>query len=122
MIEDGTIWYLGTVEYGASYKLAKYTNTTDNILTSSVTTSKVGLLRLGELMSGQFGRYENNTEYWTLTPFSSSGVRNVINNGDGTYYTWDSVGGMRPSLNLKENVIITSGDGTKENPFVIALA
>ena len=30
------------------------------------TNAKVGLLRLGELMSGQFDRYGNNSFYWTL--------------------------------------------------------
>src|SRR5699024_11197745 len=53
MIEDSTTWYLGTVGSGTSYKLAKYTNTTDNVLTPSTTTAKVGLLRLVELMAGQ---------------------------------------------------------------------
>ena len=54
MIEDSTTWYLGTVGSGVSYKLAKYTDTTGTILTSSTASSKVGLLRLGELMAGQF--------------------------------------------------------------------
>ena len=71
MIEDNTTWYLGTVGYGASYKLAKYTDTTGNTLISSTTDAKVGLLRIGELMAGQFDRYENNTDYWTLTPYDS---------------------------------------------------
>ncbi len=61
MIEDSTTWYLGTVGSGASYKLAKYTDTVMSSLTSSTTEAKVGLLRFGELMSGQFDRYSNNT-------------------------------------------------------------
>ena len=121
MIEDSNTWYLGTVGSGISYKLAKYTNATDNILTSSMTTSKVGLLRLGELMSGQFDRYGNNTSYWTLTPYTSSSVRYVRNNGRTSYYSPSSLSiGVRPSLNLKSNVIITGGDGTKNNPFTLS--
>ncbi len=123
MIEDNTTWYLGTVKNWDSYKLAKYTNTTDNILTISVTTAKVGLLRMGELMAGQFDRYGNNTYYWTLTPYSSSNVRIVIGSGyaNRDSYLSSSVG-VRPSINLKSNVIITGGDGTKERPFTLALA
>ena len=123
MIEDSTTWYLGTVGDGTSYKLAKYTDTIDNILTSSTTTAKVGLLRFGELMAGQFDGYGNNTAYWTLTPYSSSYVRLVNNSG---YVDYDSPSsdsyGARPSMNLKSNVVITSGDGTKNNPFQIELA
>ena len=55
MIEGNAIWYLGTVERGTSYKLAKYTDVTSNALTSSTVTTKVGLLRLGELGAGQYG-------------------------------------------------------------------
>ena len=121
MIEDSTTWYLGTVESGTSYKLAKYTNATDNILTSSTTTTKVGLLRLGELMAGQFDRYGNNTYYWTLTPYSSSSVRYVNNNGNADSRSPSYAYGVRPSMNLKSSVQITSGTGTESDPFVLTL-
>ena len=121
MIEDTTTWYLGTVGSGASYKLAKYTNTTDNILISSTTNSKVGLLRYGELVSGQFDRYDNNTYYWTLTPYSASNVRSVNHNGRAGNSNLTNAVGIKPSLNLKSNVIITSGDGTKQNPFQLSV-
>ena len=121
MIEDSTTWYLGTVGVGTSYKLAKYTNATDNILTSSTTTAKVGLLRLGELMSGQFDRYGNNTDYWTITPHSTSNVRGVDFNGRVSGYTPSYAIGARPSINLKSNVQIVNGDGTLNSPFEIQL-
>ena len=122
MIEESTTWYLGTVGSGASYKLAKYTDETGNTVTSSTTTAKVGLLRLGELMSGQFDRYGNNTIYWTLTPYSSSNVRYVsiygyaYNDSPSSYSR-----GVRPSVNLKSNVQIVNGDGTLNSPFEIQL-
>ena len=122
MIEDNTTWYLGTVGDGISYKLAKYTNTTDNILTSSTTTAKVGLLREGELMAGQFDRVGNTSDYWLLTPSSSTYARYVGYSG----YLWEnnsgSSYGIRTSLNLKSKVIITSGEGTRYNPFILGLA
>ncbi len=121
MIEDATTWYLGTAGSGASYKLAKYTNTTDNILTSSTTTAKVGLLRLGELMAGQFDRYGNNTYYWTITPYSASYVWSVYSTGNAASYNPSTVYGVRPSINLKSNVQIVNGDGTLNSPFEIQL-
>ncbi len=63
MIEESSTWYLGTVGSGTSYKLAKYTDTSMSSTTTSITNAKVGLLRVGELMSGQFDRYGNNTGY-----------------------------------------------------------
>ena len=120
MIEDSTTWYLGTVGGGKSYKLSKYTDTSMSGYTTT-TDAKVGLLRLGELMAGQFGRYGNNTDYWTLTPYSSSYVRYVYNDG-ATNDNGPSIAyGVRPSMNLKSNVQITSGTGTKSEPFVLTL-
>ena len=122
MIEDNTTWYLGTVGDGTSYKLAKYADATSNSLTSSTTTAKVGLLRYGELMSGQFDRYGNNTNYWTLTPYSSSNVRYVLSIGNADYNSpFSNSYGARPSLNLKSNVQIVNGDGTLNSPFEIRL-
>ena len=120
MIEDNTTWYLGTVG-DASYKLAKYQDATGSNLTTSTTTAKIGLLRIDELMAGQFDKYGSNTAYWTLTPYSISYVRNVNSNGSG--YTGDSPAssfGSRPSMNLKSTVKIVSGTGTKSSPFVIS--
>ena len=122
MIEDNTTWYLGTVGSGTSYKLAKYTDATGTTLTSSTTAAKVGLLRLGELMSGQFDIYSNNTIYWTLTPYSTSNVRSVYNYGNASYDSPSIAGGVRPSINLKSSVEITSGTGVKSDPFVLTLS
>ena len=130
MIEDSTTWYLGTVGSGTSYKLAKYTDTAMSSLTSSTTNAKVGLLRMGELMTGQFERYVVKggststgltTSYWTLTPYSSFDVRSVRNTGNASNDSPSRAYGARPSMNLKQNVIIAAGDGTKNDPFTLAL-
>ena len=83
--------------------------------------AKVGLLRLGELMAGQFDRYGNNTTYWTLTPYSASIVRDVSNAGTANNNSPSNAYGVRPSVNLKSNVQITSGTGTEIDPFTLAL-
>ena len=121
MIEENTTWYLGTVGQGMSYKLAKYTDTEMNNLTSNTTIAKAGLLRLGELMAGKFDRNENNATYWLLSPYSSVGPRTLTSYGYSAYNTSIATNYICPSLNLKSNVIITSGDGTLQNPFTLGI-
>ena len=121
IIEESTTWYLGTVGDGKTYKLAKYTDTTGVTLTSSTTAAKVGLLRYGELMAGQFDRSANNAVYWLLTPDGTSYVNYVSSNGYGYSYRPTFLYGVRPSLNLKSNVKITSGTGTKTDPFILSI-
>ena len=73
-------------------------------------------------MSGQFDRYGNNTDYWTLTPYSTSSVRYVNNDGNASSRSPSSRSlGVRPSINLKSNVVIIGGDGTKDNPFTLSV-
>ena len=118
MIEDNITWYLGEVDMYQNYKLAKYTSASSTKLTSNTTTAKIGLLRLGELMPTQFFTYNDEIESdWTLTPSSW-----LSNYARISKMSFGDVGGICPSMFLKSNVIITGGDGTKENPFEIALA
>ena len=120
MIEDNTTWYLGTVGSGVNYKLAKYQDATGSSLITSTTTAKIGLLRLGELMSGQFDKYGNDTTYWTLTPYSTSNVRVVSKHGGSGDNSLMNLNGSRPSMNLKSTIKIVSGTGTKSSPFVLS--
>ena len=90
-------------------------------------TDAVGLLNMYEYQSSYYGTtsrngYLNNGLYWwTLTPYSSSYVRRVYDDGYA-YYSSPSVAyGVRPSLNLKSNVQIINGDGTLNSPFEIQL-
>ncbi len=119
MIEDDTSWYLGTVENGASYKFAKYIDINMSGY-AIITDAKVGLLRYGELMAGQFNINDNNTFWWTLTPAEEVAVYYLSDlggvNAYGLYYSF----GIKPSLNLKSNVVITGGNGTKNNPFTLS--
>ena len=121
MIDNNATWYLGNVGYGVSHMLSKYQNTTGSTITTSKTTSKVGLLRLGEQMTGQIDSESNNNDYWLLTPASSGAVRVVGKNSYSNSYSPKNTYGIRPTMNLKSNVVITAGDGTKNNPFTIKL-
>ena len=124
MIEDNTNWYLGVVGvYGISYKLAKYTDVNSSN-TVPYTTAKIGLLRYGELMAGQFSEISNNIIYGTLTMIDNDNnyLRVISEDSNGYDYYSISSFGVKPAFNLKQNIIITGGDGTMQNPFTLALA
>jgi len=132
MIKENTTWYLGTVGIGGSYKFGKYKDINMSALSTRITSTKVGLLRLGELMAGQFDRDARKggtsttgltTTYWTLTPYTTNKIRTITNQSfGGDLMCSNELSGIKPSLNLKTNVVIISGDGTIQNPFNIALA
>ena len=121
MIEDNTTWYLGTMSSGDNYRLTKYTTATGNTLTSNRTTAKVGLLRLGELMAGQFDEVDNNSNYWLLTPATTTNVQSSYKSSSTLSTAPTASNGIKPAMNLKSNVVITGGDGTKNNPFTLKL-
>ena len=116
MIEDNTIWYLGAVDNGVSYKLAKYTN--EEFATN--VEAKIGLLRYGELMAGKLNY--TSTIYWTLTRNSSNNLIMRVIGGlsDAIFREPTEEHGIRPAFNLKSNVIITSGTGTLNDPFTLS--
>ena len=72
-------------------------------------------------MAGQFNSGNKNSSYWTLTPYNTELMRNINRNSNVDSSNINSISGIKPTLNLKGNVVITSGDGTKNNPFVLIL-
>ena len=66
--------------------------------------------------------YVNHT-YWTMTPtyyVGGTGVYCVYSDGSGSAPTVNVNNGVRPVINLRADVTISSGDGTASNPFVIS--
>ena len=124
MIEDSTTWYLGIVDPGILYKLAKYADVNMSNLTHDIVNTKIGLLRYGELMTGDYDKGANVIDYFTLTRyntvFSEEPFGLLLGSGGGHMPSRSN--GVRPSMNLKSNVVITGGDGTKNNPFTLALS
>ena len=132
MIEPSTMWYMGLIDLGYDYRLAKYT---DASMTSTTTSAfaKVGLLRYGELLSSQserFGGKESETytnktiRYWLINAFANrkeSMVAVIHQNGIMSNSFSTTSYGVKPAMNLKASVIITSGDGTKNNPFELSV-
>ena len=131
MIKDGTTWYLGKGGTGISYKLAKYKDIDMSGYVAS-TDAKVGLLRFGELMTGQFESHtaiDGSTmtglthSYWTLTPFySNSSIYSIYSYGGyADNLNPSTASAIKPAMNLKSNVVITGGTGLKDDPFTLSV-
>ena len=67
-----------------------------------------------------------NNYYFTMTPsyFSAAFAYAVVYfvYPSGGLYLWDNVsnsGGVRAVINLRSDVLISKGDGTSENPFIL---
>ena len=126
---ESSAYYIKQVASGTSYKnsLCNTNNTTETTKvctkTTSVWTGLVGLPRYGEMFASQQGSgYSSSSNIWLITPDSSSIVWYVSNGGYGSSSDNPSnSNGARPSINLKSNIVITGGAGTKSNPFTIAL-
>ena len=94
-------------------------------------TYPAGLLTQDEATFSGGGYYTSNNEYylttrkwyWTMTPARADSGVDV---GDVRYsgllgndHVSDSSVGVRPVLSLKSDTVITSGDGTETNPYVV---
>ena len=122
MIEDNSTWYVGRLLFGENYKLIKYSNAVDNTInTNNIVKLKIGLLRVGELFASQSSHWSETAGYWTLTIYDDGKVNNIGNAGDVYRNDYNFNQGIKPAMNLKSNVVITGGDGTKSNPFTVAL-
>ena len=131
ILEKGT-YYLG-YHYG-SYKTTVCSSVSSDvsikqciengtIVTNTSSDDYVGLLRVGEMFASQFGTgYSNSSYMWLITPYSSSNVRSVNDLGYlYRNYPSSDANGVRPSINLKSTIVIKSGSGTKQDPFVVGL-
>ena len=102
-----------TVNYGGKYNL------------------KIGLLSADEIALSGYSRSSNTTNsylqkspsWWSFSPFNSdaytANVFYAINSYPG-YSNTNNSGGVRPVINLKADTLITSGNGTVSNPYVVS--
>ncbi len=100
-------------------------------------TYPVGLLTADEVAyAGAYQNGQTNKTYylynssitsswWLLSPYNLNGSNNAsewfvgFSNGALTSLYIDNSGTFRPSINLKSNVVVSSGDGTKSNPYTL---
>jgi hypothetical protein len=95
-------------------------------------TYPVGLITIDEVeMAGVNWKTNSNTKfylytgsyYWTMSPFhfNSTYASNFsVSNGNFNGNYVGGIRGIRPVINLKVGIPVTSGDGLKTNPFVIS--
>jgi len=94
-------------------------------------TLKVGLITSDEVMYAG-GKFANNTSYylyngqnyWTMSPACWSGSAWVFIAQSSGYLDYSLVNnttrGVRPVINLKADAQISGGNGTKDNPYIVA--
>ena len=104
------------------------TITEENITCSETIKEKVGLLSAYEYIeAGGQASYLNIGEYWWTSSidsnndawyvYSKGSLNNTVSSGK-TYYAY----GIRPTITIKGDTRIISGDGTKENPYNLDIA
>ena len=119
-----TTWYRGDYFVnGDNYK--------DNLeSTSNPYTGRVGLIRVGEMLSGQSetilsknhttsNSYNNAKTYWTSTSYSAWIAWHVSNNGIVDYNDVSNTIGVRPVIMIGPDVQILDGNGSYDNPYEI---
>ena len=93
--------------------------------------AKVGLIRVGEMMSGQSAsiltknytvrsEYSNSADYWTMNKYNStSGAWDVNYYGYAFAFGVSSAFGVRPVIVVSTDTTISSGNGTLSSPYII---
>ena len=122
-------WYQNNFDHGQSYTISlNEVNPTRSL------NATVGLIRVGEMLSGQSNSIltkgytttsssTNASHYWTMTPYLStsgiwfcsivSSILNVPMPSSSVVYS------LRPVIVVNSDVTITGGNGTWSNPYVI---
>lgn len=81
-------------------------------------TAPVGLPSLGDVLTANNDDTTDN--FWTID-YAGEGIMNVISVDTKTTESVLETAQIKPVMYLKSNVIITSGNGTHDNPFVLDL-
>lgn len=107
---------LSNKEYiiNGDFYIGEYTNNDYKTTLANKINSKVGLLSIGELFTNEY----NNV--FLLTPYSDEGMIYTI--GENYYLYGNSVKTslkIRPVIYLDNTLLVTSGNGFKNNPFEI---
>ena len=94
-------------------------------------TYPVGLLTSDELVyAGAVGGKSNSSyylstgsNYWTLSPYNFDGYNAYSINASSSSLSYSGVdlfsNGVRPAVSLKKGILYSTGNGTKENPYIV---
>ena len=128
---SSTFYYSGYDRSGD--KSASSVSPTLSCPSGDVYTLKVGAITMDELVmaGGKWGTANssyylyNGQNYWTMSPYywyGSSAACVFVADTNGLL-NWGSVNdtyGLRPVINLKSDTIFSSGNGTLNNPYIVA--
>ena len=144
MIDESIVWKIGGMMessvYGSSVKTA-YINELGSASSSTTLNTKIGLMYVSDYgyaadpsgwLNDLYNDYSNMYNNWMHMGLSEWTITSVINiipyafyvNNTGCiqeYSVYSDHFGIRPTFYLKSNVIITSGDGSKNSPYRVAL-
>lgn len=104
--------------------------TVNNINGNGKLTNPIGLITLDELIYAGYTKNEkninnflySNEDYWTMTPalYNGNDAYNfAISKGKITYKKVSEIIGIRPVITLKNDVVVSSGNGSNETPYII---
>ena len=121
-----TTWYRGGYWEGEDYK-------TNLESTANPYEGRVGLIRVGEMLSGQsetiISKYHttsnsdtNAQTYWTTTPYSAWDAWRVNTAGNAYHYNDTDMLAIRPVIMIHPGVPITGGQGTPNEPYTLGEA
>ena len=132
ILEKG-IYYLGNYPYG-NYKNTVCNNVTygvsidnciatGNVVSNIVIDDYVGILRVGEMFASlNESSFSSSTVMWFITPSYIPNLWTIRTFGILDEETPLNDFAARPTINLKSEIVIKSGSGTKKDPFVVGLA
>ena len=128
-------WYRGAYfVYGNDYTNNLSTSNTSNEFQITSGNKSIGLIKIGEIMSGQSlsmitsnyktmndisNRYSRTNRYWTLTPYGASTAWFVSDIGIAYYVGVTDARGLRPVIVISSDATITSGNGTLTASFEV---
>ena len=119
-------WYQNNLAAGQSYTVSLNEESPTRSIQATV-----GLIRVGEMLSGQSSSkltkgytttssYNNASTYWTMTPSTSSSYAWDVNgDGDANSDSVSNANGLRAVIVVNSDVTITGGNGTWSNPYQI---
>ena len=121
---SSTTWYRG------DYWTEPWDYKTNLDSTSNPYEGSVGLIRVGEMLSGQSetilsknhtvsNSTDNTHTYWTATPSSASYAWHVYAIGYTSTSSVSRAYWLRPVINISSEITITGGNGTPNSPYQI---
>lgn len=104
-------WYYSDMRWGDNYK-----KSLENVFEYY---GRVGLIRIGEILSSHSQTITSKIPYWTSTISNGFYAWKIQYGGDSTNVNVEGLNAVRPVINIGPDVQILSGNGTFNEPFQI---